>query len=62
MQEIKRKVYHVIVELPDGLYQVSNNVFTAGFAIKDQRVIDCAPILVKNFFYWAKKAKFISSL
>lgn len=45
--------------LKDGLYQVAASYFTAGFVIKDGKVIACAPILRKRFDYWKTQAKLI---
>jgi hypothetical protein len=36
----------------DGLYTVHITYLTAGFVIKDGKVIRCAPILAKNLEYY----------
>ena len=46
----------------DGLYQVTTNYFCAGFAIKDNKIIKCAPILRKRIKYWKYKAVKIGDL
>jgi hypothetical protein len=43
--------------LTDGLYQVTTHYFCAGFVIEGGKVTQCAPILRKNFEYWAKRAQ-----
>lgn len=45
----------------DGLYQVTTAYFCAGFVIRNNSIIWCAPILVNNINYWKTKAKFISA-
>jgi hypothetical protein len=40
----------------DGLYQVRTPRLCAGFEIKDNKLIACAPILRRNFLYWCKLA------
>ena len=41
----------------DGTYQVTTKHFVAGFVIKAGKLIACAPILKRNFLFWAKLAK-----
>jgi hypothetical protein len=43
--------------MADGLYQVTTQYFCAGFVIESGKVAQCAPILRKNFEYWAKRAQ-----
>lgn len=47
--------------MKDGLYQVTTRYLCAGFMIKDNVVIACAPILKKKFKYWSTIAKFITN-
>jgi len=44
----------------DGLYQVTTKYLCAGFAIKNNKIIDCAPILRKKINYWKTIAKRIN--
>jgi hypothetical protein len=41
----------------DGLYIVSTEQFTAGFVIRDGRVVSCAPILQRRITYWITIAR-----
>jgi len=43
--------------MKDGLYQVTTNYLCAGFVIKNDKVIDCAPILRKKIDYWKTISK-----
>lgn len=43
--------------MKDGLYQVTYRNICAGFVIKNGEIIDCAPILKKNFWFLVKFAK-----
>lgn len=45
--------------MKDGVYQVTTNVFCAGFIIKDGEVVDCAPILRQRIDYWKTKGVWI---
>lgn len=45
------------VNLPDGLYDVTNDSFSAGFVISEGRVTMCAPILRKRLAYWMTVAE-----
>lgn len=45
--------------MKDGLYQVSTNLFCAGFVIDKGEVTQCAPILRKKLEYWKTKAIYI---
>lgn len=46
----------------DGLYQVTTKYLCAGFIIKDNKVIQCAPILRSKIAYWKTIAKRIASI
>lgn len=46
----------------DGLYQVTTSYLCAGFTIKDNKIIYCAPILRRNINYWKTIAIYISDL
>lgn len=41
----------------DGLYRVVTSYLCAGFVVRDDEVIDCAPILRKKIEYWKTIAK-----
>mgnify|MGYP001572226612 CR=1 FL=1 len=45
--------------MKDGLYQVITKYFCAGFEIKDNKIINCPPILRQKIEYWKTIAKFI---
>ncbi len=38
--------------MQDGLYRVITSYFVAGFVIKDNKLIACAPIIRKKFNYY----------
>ena len=44
-------------KLKDGLYRVITKYLCAGFIIKDNKIIKCAPILKKKINYWKTIAK-----
>ena len=48
--------------MKDGLYQVQTSYFTAGFVIKNGRIIQIAPILRKRIEYWKTKAVLITKI
>lgn len=43
--------------LPDGVYRVETAFLCAGFVVKDNRVVECAPILRKRLDYWKAVAR-----
>ena len=43
--------------LPDGLYEVTTAYLCAGFVVKAEMVIQCAPILVPKLLYWLTVAR-----
>jgi hypothetical protein len=45
------------VTLPDGVYQVTQPKFVAGFIIRKGKVVRFAPILRKRLGYWMKVAE-----
>lgn len=45
--------------MKNGLYQVTTNYFCAGFVVKDNKIIQCAPILRNKINYWVTKAVFV---
>ena len=45
--------------MKDGLYQVTTSYLCAGFVLKNNKVIQCAPILKNKFYYWKTIAKWI---
>lgn len=45
--------------LADGLYQVTNAHICASFCVKDGVVVMIAPILRKNFWYFASQATLV---
>lgn len=45
---------------PDGIYQVKKDRITAGFVVRNGKVIDCAPILRKKLGYWMTIAERIA--
>lgn len=47
--------------MKDGLYIVTTKYLCAGFVIKDNKVINCAPILKNKLFYWKTIAEFVSN-
>lgn len=38
--------------LSNGLYQVTTKYLCAGFVIENNKIIACAPILIKKIEYW----------
>lgn len=52
----------IIHEFRDGLYQVHRHEVSAGFVVKDGKVIECAPVLRKKFDYWNQFAVWIGPL
>jgi hypothetical protein len=40
----------------DGLYIVNHGTITAAFVVREGKVTECAPILRKNFDFFARKA------
>jgi hypothetical protein len=48
------------IDLPDGLYQVTNNYLCAGFIVENGYIKECAPILKNKLNYWATIAKKIN--
>lgn len=45
--------------MKDGLYQVTTSYLCAGFVIKNNKIVECAPILKKKIRYWVTIAKWI---
>ena len=45
--------------MKDGLYQVTTKYLCAGFEMKDNKVVSCAPILVNKIEYWKTIAKYL---
>lgn len=45
--------------MKDGLYQVTTSYLCAGFVVKDNKVIHCAPSLRRNIEYFKTIAKYI---
>jgi len=45
--------------MKNGLYRVTTPYLCAGFVIKDDVVVACAPILRKKIGYWKTVAKWI---
>lgn len=43
--------------MKDGLYQITTKYLCAGFIIKDNKVILCAPILRNKLEFWKTIAK-----
>lgn len=43
----------------NGLYQVKTHYLCAGFVVKDNKIIMCAPILMKKINYWITIAVWI---
>lgn len=48
------------IKKPDGLYLVKTSYLCAGFTVKDNAVVFCAPILMRRFSYWWTIAKRIA--
>jgi len=48
-------------EMTDGLYRVETHYLCAGFVVKDDTIISCAPILWKRMSYWLTIAKRIGN-
>jgi hypothetical protein len=46
--------------MSDGLYRVVTNYLCAGFVIEHGTLVQCAPILRKNFVFWKTIAVRIS--
>lgn len=46
--------------MKDGLYVVTKSYLCAGFVVKDNKIIKCAPILRKKMHYWKTIAKWIA--
>lgn len=46
--------------MKSGLYRVVTNYLCAGFVVKDNVIIECAPILRKKIHYWVTVAKWIA--
>jgi hypothetical protein len=46
--------------LADGVYQVREKQFVAGFTVKDGKIDQCAPILKRKLGYWIRRAKWVS--
>jgi hypothetical protein len=44
------------IDLQDGLYRVIYGSICAGFIIKEGRLVECAPVLVKKFGFWKTMA------
>lgn len=42
--------------MKDGLYIVNHGTITAGFVVREGKVTTCAPVLRKNFNFFAKIA------
>ena len=45
--------------MKDGLYQVTTKYLCAGFVVKNNEIIMCAPILKKNIIYYKTIAKYV---
>lgn len=43
--------------LKDGFYRISRSNFTAGFEVRNGRVVACAPILRRLIKYWVTVAE-----
>lgn len=41
----------------DGVYRVTTNYLCAGFIVKNNLIVECAPILRKKIKYWKTVAK-----
>lgn len=48
------------MNLKNGLYQVTTKYLCAGFIIKDNKVIKCAPILRRKLSYFKTIGKWIT--
>ena len=58
MASVNRPDPEDIIGLDDGLYRVETNILCAGFVVKDNVVVACAPILRKRLkWYWVLYAK-----
>jgi hypothetical protein len=49
-------IYRPRTTLPDGVYQVDQRAFVAGFVVSRGHVVRCAPILRKWIGYWCEHA------
>jgi len=49
----------IIIVMKDGLYRVVTKYLVAGFVLKDDKIIHCAPILNKKIKYWKTIAEWI---
>ena len=47
--------------MKDGLYQVIYKGICAGFEIKNDKIIKCAPILKNKIQFWKKLARWINN-
>jgi hypothetical protein len=56
---VKRGIIHE-KRMKDGLYQVTTTYLCAGFVVKNNQVIACAPILRRKLSYWKTIAKRIT--
>lgn len=45
--------------MKDGLWRVKTHYFCAGFVMKNNRLVKCAPILRKRFNCWKTIAKWV---
>jgi len=45
--------------MKDGLYKVTTKYLCAGFVIKNNKIVKCAPILRNKIKYWVTIARFI---
>jgi len=43
----------------DGLYRINTDYLCAGFVIKNDKVVICAPILKKKINYWKTVATWV---
>lgn len=50
------------LELADGVYDVTNRYFSAGFAIWQGRLVWCAPILRKRLEHWKRQAIWVGQV
>ncbi len=47
--------------MKDGLYQVNTKYLCAGFVIRNNKIIACAPILKRKISFWKTIAKIVNS-
>lgn len=47
--------------MKDGLYVVNHGSITAAFVVREGEVTECAPVLRRNFEFFARKAKWYPS-